>query len=109
VAIKEAGVPRDQLFITSKLWNSDHDPQRVRPACELTLKNLGLQYLDLYLIHWPLHFAVEDFSKIFDVCVVCVLITVIEMNYCNLQGRGEVTIETNVYPVGYLACYGTIG
>ncbi|KAJ6824431.1 methylecgonone reductase-like [Iris pallida] len=44
---------RDELFVTSKLWCSDADPQRVLPALQKSLKNLGLDYLDLYLVHWP--------------------------------------------------------
>ncbi|XP_031125663.1 non-functional NADPH-dependent codeinone reductase 2-like [Ipomoea triloba] len=57
-AIKEAiekGViqSREELFITSKLWCSDAHPQTVLPAINKTLQNLGVGYLDLYLIHWP--------------------------------------------------------
>jgi len=44
---------RDQLWITSKLWNDCHAPEDVRPALERTLADLGLATLDLYLIHWP--------------------------------------------------------
>jgi len=50
-AIKKSGLPREQLFITTKLWNSDHD--RAEQALNDSLRRLGLDYVDLYLIHWP--------------------------------------------------------
>ena len=51
--IREAGVPREELFITSKVWNSDQGYDSTLQAYETSLKKLGLDYLDLYLIHWP--------------------------------------------------------
>ncbi len=47
---------RSELFVTSKLWNTEHNPKHVRPALLRTLQDLKLEYLDLYLIHWPVAF-----------------------------------------------------
>lgn len=52
-AIRDAGVPREQLFITSKLRNGAHDYDEAIKAFELSAKKLGLDYLDMFLIHWP--------------------------------------------------------
>jgi len=53
-AIAASGIPRDDLYVTSKLGNSNHAPDEVRRSFEQTLENLGLEQLDLFLIHWPL-------------------------------------------------------
>jgi alcohol dehydrogenase (NADP+) len=55
-AIAEGLTTRQDLFITSKLWNNAHRPKHVRPALESTLRDLRLDYLDLFLIHWPVSF-----------------------------------------------------
>lgn len=52
-AVKESGIPRDQLFITTKLWNSEQGYDTTLAAFEKSMSKLGLDYLDLYLIHWP--------------------------------------------------------
>jgi len=54
------GIAREEVFITSKLWNSNHRPERVRPALEASLDRLRLNYLDLYLIHTPFAFQPGD-------------------------------------------------
>lgn len=52
-AIREDGIKREELFVISKLWNDAHQVEDVQPALKQTLKDLQLEYLDLYLIHWP--------------------------------------------------------
>lgn len=56
-AMRDGIVKREDIWVTSKVWNDAHRPQDVRTACERTLRDLGLAYLDLYVIHWPI--AVE--------------------------------------------------
>ena len=52
-AVRESGVPREQVFVTTKLWNSDHGYEAALRAFEKSQRRLGLDYVDLYLIHWP--------------------------------------------------------
>ncbi|MFZ2464759.1 MAG: aldo/keto reductase [Caldibacillus thermoamylovorans] len=52
-AIKESNVPREELFITTKVWNADHGYENTLKAFDASLERLGLDYIDLYLIHWP--------------------------------------------------------
>jgi alcohol dehydrogenase (NADP+) len=54
------GIAREDIFVTTKLWNSNHRPERVEPAFEASRGRLGLDYLDLYLIHTPFAFQPGD-------------------------------------------------
>ncbi len=54
------GIAREDIFVTTKLWNTNHRPERVEPAFEGSLKRLQLNYLDLYLIHTPFAFQAGD-------------------------------------------------
>jgi len=58
-AIRESSIPRDEIFLTTKLWNDDQRERRVLAAFEESLARLQVDYVDLYLLHWP----VEDFFK----------------------------------------------
>ena len=53
IAIKESGIPREEIFVTSKLHNTEHGYKNTLKAFEETMSNLAMDYLDLYLIHWP--------------------------------------------------------
>ena len=55
-AIRESGLTREDFFVTSKVWNSDRGYDRTRGAFEASLRALGMDYLDLYLIHWPANY-----------------------------------------------------
>jgi len=61
-ALKESTVPREEVFITTKLWNHKHDPKDVEQALDDSLKDLDVDYVDLYLMHWPVAFASGDSS-----------------------------------------------
>lgn len=52
-AIKDSGIPREELFVTTKLWNDAHSYEGAKEALTASLARLGLDYVDLYLIHWP--------------------------------------------------------
>lgn len=52
-AIKESGVPREEIFVTSKVWNTERGYEKTLAAFETTMAKLDLDYVDLYLIHWP--------------------------------------------------------
>ncbi|MCU0253856.1 MAG: aldo/keto reductase [Acidobacteria bacterium] len=69
-ALRESGVPREDVFVVTKLWNQDHGLARARRAFENSLAVLGLDYVDLYLIHWPVEKrrqetwkALEEFKR----------------------------------------------
>lgn len=52
-AVRDSGLPREELFITSKVWKTEDTYDKVMTAWEETMKEIGLDYLDLYLVHWP--------------------------------------------------------
>ena len=59
-AVKQSGVKREDIFITTKLWNDEHGYDKTMAAFEKSMKKLGMDYLDLFLIHWPNPIAFRD-------------------------------------------------
>jgi methylglyoxal/glyoxal reductase len=62
-AVLESGIKREEVFITTKVWNSDQGYRSTLGACERSLRRLGLTYIDLYLIHWPVLGKTKDTWK----------------------------------------------
>ena len=63
-AIKESKIPRDEIFITSKVWNTDQGYEKTLKAFDESLSRLELIYLDLYLIHWPNKLSIETWKAL---------------------------------------------
>ena len=61
-AISAGKIKREELFVTSKLWNTFHHPDHVEAACRRSLTDMGLEYLDLYLIHFPISLKYVPFD-----------------------------------------------
>jgi diketogulonate reductase-like aldo/keto reductase len=62
-AVVESGIPREDVFLTTKVWNSDQGYDPTLSACEKSLRRLALSYIDLYLIHWPVEGMGKDTWK----------------------------------------------
>ena len=64
LAIKDSGIPREEIFVTTKVWNADQGFDNTLRAFETSLKKLGLDYVDLYLTHWPKPTLAETYKAI---------------------------------------------
>jgi methylglyoxal/glyoxal reductase len=65
-ALRQSGLRRDEVFITTKVWNSEQGYDSTLQACERSLRRLGLVYVDLYLIHWPVQgMSIETWNAMF--------------------------------------------
>lgn len=62
-ALRDSGIPREKVFITTKVWNSDQGYERTLAAFDRSRKNLGLDVVDLYLVHWPIKGKYRDTWK----------------------------------------------
>ena len=102
---------RDDLWITSKLWNTYHEPSRVRAACERTLADLGLDHLDLYLVHFPIPLEFVPFEERYppgwvrDPAVPAPRMHPIEVPLADTWGAMERLVETGlVKQIGLCNC-----
>ena len=101
-----AGIRREEIFVTTKLWNTNHRPDRVEPAFEASLKRLGLTYLDLYLIHTPFAFQAgeepdprdQNGNVVYDREVTLIdtwraLERLVERGKCGAIGLSDITLD----------------
>ena len=84
-AVRKSGLPREDLFVTTKLWNSDQGYDSTLRACEASLKRLGLDYLDLYLIHFPVPETRKESWRAMD--------TLLQSGKCRAIGVSNFTIH----------------
>lgn len=63
-AIKESGIPREDIFLTTKVWNTDQGYEETLKVFNKSLEKLGTDYLDLYLIHWPKNKNIETWKAL---------------------------------------------
>lgn len=85
VALRESGIKREDVFVTTKLWNGDQGYETALKACNESLKRLGLKYLDLYLIHWPMQNARAESWK--------ALVQLLKEGKCRSIGVSNYTIR----------------
>ena len=84
-AVRESGLPREEVFVTTKLWNSDQGYESTLQACEASLRRLGLSYLDLYLIHFPVSLVREDSWR--------AMTTLLKQGKCRAVGVSNFTVQ----------------
>ena len=68
-AIRDSGIPREEIFLTTKLWNDDQRSGKVEEAIEASLKRLGMDYVNLYLVHWPVKRLTSVSGKRWKQCI----------------------------------------
>ncbi|OFT48724.1 oxidoreductase [Dermabacter sp. HMSC06F07] len=100
-AVRNSGLERSSVFVTTKVWNDDHGREKTRRACEESLERLGLDYVDLYLIHWPMPMnglAVDTWEELIRLREED-LVTSIGVANFPAQRIDELTEATGVVPV----------
>lgn len=98
-ALEENGLKREELFITSKVWNADLGYQSTLDAFELSLNKLGLDYLDLYLIHWPVEGKFVESWKALETLYKNGKVKAIGMSNFQIHHLKEVIANAEIIPM----------
>jgi diketogulonate reductase-like aldo/keto reductase len=98
-AIRESGVPREELFITTKLWNQNQGYETTLKAFDESMQKLGLEYLDLYLIHWPVKGKYTDTWRAFRKLYEQGKVRAIGVSNFQIHHLKDILAESNIVPV----------
>ena len=98
-AIKGSGIPREELFITTKVWNSDQGYDTTLRAFSLSRKKLGLDYVDLYLIHWPVRGKYRETWKALEKIYKDGLTRAIGVSNFNIHHLKDVMADSEIIPM----------
>ena len=96
--IKDSGIPRDDLFITTKLWNDMQRESRQRESFEKSLDNLGVDAVDLYLIHWPIHGKIKETWHVLEQLYEEGLVNAIGVSNFLPHHLEELSVHANIAP-----------
>ncbi|PAV30881.1 aldo/keto reductase [Virgibacillus profundi] len=97
--IKESGVPREEIFVTSKVWNDEQGYESTLQAFEQSLEKLDLEYLDLYLIHWPVRGKFKDTWRAMEKLYTDGKVRAIGVSNFHIQHLKELLADCKVRPV----------
>jgi len=104
--IKKSGIPRKDIFLTTKLWNEDMRQGRVRKAFEESLKRLDMDYIDLYLIHWPVSGKFIESYKIMEELYAQGRIRALGISNFNAHHIDELMQKADITPaVNQIECH----
>lgn len=97
-AVRSSGVPRDEIFVTTKLWNDKQRESRQREAFEQSLAALDLEYVDLYLVHWPIEGKIHETWKVMEQLYEEKLVRAIGVSNFLEHHLEELSVKANIPP-----------
>lgn len=98
MAVRTSGIPREEIFLTTKLWNDDQRAGKQRRAFEDSLQTLGLEYVDLYLVHWPIPGKIHETWNVLEQLYEEKLVRAIGVSNFLPHHLEELSVKGNVAP-----------